>query len=265
MNNPIGVMDSGVGGLTVLKALRQQLPHEDMVYVGDEKHCPYGVRTPEEISQFVEEIAQFLIQHYHIKMFVIACNTASAFALPAIQEKLDIPVIGMIDNGSLAAVQATKTKHIALLATEGTVKSQNYTKCIHSLDPNSKVTGIACQEFVRLIEEGAAHSKEAQPIIQKNLAGLKESNVDTIILGCTHFPLIQSLIQSYVGEDKQLIDAGEASAKKAAAVLQEQHLLANRKEQGKMTLLTTGTPQSMMRVAHQWIEPNIAVQTIEVK
>lgn len=264
-NNPIGVMDSGVGGLTVVRALHKLLPNEDIVYVGDEKHCPYGPKKPEEITNFVEEIAQFLIKNYHIKLFVIACNTASAFALPEIQNHLDIPVIGMIDSGSLAAVRATQTKQIALLATEGTVHSQSYMKHIQNIDDSIEVTGIACPEFVHMVELGTIQEESSQEAIFNRIGWIHDSEIDTVILGCTHFPLMKEEIQNCVGKEKTLVDAGEASSQKVVDVLTENHLQSSSIENGKITLLTTGNPNSLERVAREWIDESLVVEQVEVK
>lgn len=263
-NRPIGVMDSGVGGLTVVKALRQLLPQEEIIYVGDEKNCPYGPRSQEEVKTFVEAILNTLLQQ-DIKMFIIACNTATAAALPELQEKVDIPIIGMIDNGSVAAVNATKCDHIAVLATEGTVKSGSYVDAIHQLNPHIQVLQVACPQFVTLVETEQTNSSKAQQAIRELLTPVKESGVDTAILGCTHFPIMRSQIQDFLGSKIQLIDAGAASSQKAKAVLTERQQLRDGAPQ-PLRLFTTGNLQHFSQIAQQWLaEDEMQIAEIQIK
>lgn len=259
---PIGVMDSGVGGLTVVKSIRSLLPHEDMIYIGDEKHCPYGPRSQSEVQSFVVDILNQLQQH-QIKMFVIACNTATAAVLPALQEQVDIPIIGMIDNGSLAAVKATKSKQIAVLATEGTVKSHAYKRMIQDFDAEVTVREVACPQFVSLVENQQIKTEKAQMIIENLLADLKDTAIDTVILGCTHFPMLKDEIQSFL-PDVTLIDAGLASAQQVEKVLADNEAL-RQGERVPLKLWTTGNCEHFQQIAKHWLPNEFDMDIKELK
>lgn len=216
---PIGIFDSGVGGLTVYRALHEHLPNERFVYLGDTARVPYGTKSLATVERYAVENARFLAAH-GIKMLVVACNTASALALPAIRSALDIDVVGVIGPGARAAVACRNEAHrsIGVIATESTVQSGAYTAAIKKADQEVEVIERACPMFVPLAEEGWADNEVTRTIAATYLADLR-SQVDTLVLGCTHYPILREVIQQTVGDDVQLIDSGEATAREVKALL----------------------------------------------
>ncbi|HVS81958.1 MAG TPA: glutamate racemase [Pyrinomonadaceae bacterium] len=219
---PIGIFDSGVGGLTVYRALHEHLPNEHFVYLGDTARVPYGTKSLATVERYAVENAQFLAAH-GIKLLVVACNTASALALPAIRRALNIDVVGVIGPGARAAVVGSSGKRIGVVATESTVQSGAYTKAIEKADPNAGVIERACPLFVPLAEEGWADEEVARTVAETYLKDLR-SSIDTLVLGCTHYPILKSVIQETVGEQVELIDSGEATAREVKSLLQEKDL-----------------------------------------
>lgn len=208
---PIGVFDSGVGGLTVAREIMRQLPQESIVYFGDTARVPYGSKSENTIIRYSRQIIRFLLTK-KVKAIVIACNTASALALDAVREEFDIPIIGVVAPGARAAEEATENKKIGVIGTEATVKSAIYTKLIQKEDPQISVVGRACPLFVPLVEEGFAKHKITQEVIDIYLADLRESDIDTLILGCTHYPLLRSRIREYMGEKIHLVNPAYETA-----------------------------------------------------
>ncbi len=187
---PIGVFDSGIGGLTVLKEIIRQLPDESTIYLGDTARVPYGMRSPETVTRYSFENTQFLSSQ-EIKLLVVACNTASSVSLDAIKAKVSIPVIGVIEPGAKAAAKATKNRKIGVIGTEATVKSNAYTRAIHAVDSGIEVTGLACPLFVPLVEEGWIEGHIPALIAGEYLGRMKDREIDTVVLGCTHYPLLK--------------------------------------------------------------------------
>lgn len=222
-NAPIGVFDSGVGGLTVVREIMRHLPDENLVYFGDTARVPYGSKSQDSIIRFSRQIIHFL-RTKHVKAIVIACNTASALALDIVQQEMDIPVIGVIVPGARAAVKETKNKKVGVLGTEATIKSNMYTKQMQQEDPEVEVIGKACPLFVPLIEEGFAKHKITKEVIDIYLHEMRESGIDTLILGCTHYPLLRSAISEYMGEKIHLVNPAYETAMELRAVLQENGL-----------------------------------------
>ena len=220
---PIGLFDSGVGGLTVLREVVKQLPHESTVYFGDTARVPYGSKSRDVISRFSLEIAQFLLQE-KVKMIVVACNTASAFALSALRARFDVPIIGVIEPGAAAALSATKTGRVGVIGTEGTIESQAYTEAIHHLKPGLEVFGQACPLIVPLVEEGWLEKPVALDIVKEYLAPLLDHRIDTLVLGCTHYPLLKNLLARVAGSSVRLIDSAEETARIVGRRLKELHL-----------------------------------------
>jgi len=216
---PVGIFDSGVGGLTVYRALHEHLPNERFVYLGDTARVPYGTKSLATVERYAVENARFLAQH-GIKLLVVACNTASALALPAIRQSLKVGVVGVIGPGARAAVAASKGKSIGVIATESTVQSGAYTKAIAKVDQNAVVIERACPLFVPLAEEGWAEAEVAGAVAETYLQDLR-SQVDTLVLGCTHYPILKKVIQQMVGAQVELIDSGEATAVEVKALLRE--------------------------------------------
>lgn len=252
-NRPIGLLDSGVGGLTVLKEAMRQLPNESFLYVGDTKRCPYGPRPKEEVIAFTWDMAQYLVEK-GIKMLVIACNTATAVALKPIQERLSIPVIGVVQPGSLAAIKVTENKKIGVIATQGTVKSTVYKETIQKKDPFVEVSSLACPSFVTLVEDNKHGTPEAVEEVNEVLKDFKEQELDTLILGCTHFPLLRTLIQETMGEGVTLIDSGAETIEFMSTILDYEGLNA---PPGTSPLepqfFTTGEVAPFKAIASQWL------------
>ena len=221
-NLPIGIFDSGVGGLTVYRALHEHLPNERFVYLGDTARVPYGTKSLATVERYAVENAQFLAAH-GIKLLVVACNTASALALPAIRQALDIDAVGVIGPGARAAVASSSGKRIGVIATESTVQSGAYTQAIQKADPNAAVIERACPLFVPLAEEGWADEDVARSVAETYLKDFR-SSIDTLVLGCTHYPILKSVIQESVGAQVELIDSGEATAREVKSLLKEKGL-----------------------------------------
>ena len=221
-NLPIGIFDSGVGGLTVYRALHEHLPNERFVYLGDTARVPYGTKSLATVERYAVENAQFLAAR-GIKLLVVACNTASALALPAVRQALDIDVVGVIGPGARAAVADSTGKRIGVIATESTVQSGAYTHAIAKADPNAEVIERACPLFVPLAEEGWADEEVARAVAETYLKDLR-SSIDTLVLGCTHYPILKSVIQESVGAQVELIDSGEATAVEVKSLLKTKGL-----------------------------------------
>ena len=217
---PVGVFDSGVGGLTVAREIMRQLPNEKLVYFGNTARVPYGSKSRDNIIRYSRQIIHFL-KTKGVKAIVIACNTASALALDVVREESDIPIIGVVEPGARAALQITQTKKIGVIGTEATVQSAMYGKIIKGLDPTVSVIGKACPLFVPLVEEGFAKHKVTEEIIDYYLASMKESDIDSLILGCTHYPLLRSRIRAYLGDKIQLVNPAYETAMDLKYILKE--------------------------------------------
>ncbi len=207
----IGVFDSGVGGLTVAREIMRLLPHENIVYFGDTARVPYGSKSQETIIRYSKQIIRFLISK-NVKAIVIACNTASALALEAVQKEFEIPIIGVVIPGARAAVEATGSKKVGVVATEATINSEIYTEIIKHENEKVEVVGKACPLFVPLVEEGFAKHKISEDVIDYYLKEMKESSVDTLILGCTHYPLLRTKIREYLGDGIHLVNPAYETA-----------------------------------------------------
>lgn len=221
---PIGVFDSGVGGLTVTREIMRQLPNENMVYFGDTARVPYGSKSKDNIIKYSRQIIRFL-QTKNVKAIVIACNTASALALDVVKEETDIPVMGVIAPGAAAAVRVTKNKKIGVIGTEATIRSKMYSKVMRQMLPGVEVVGKPCPLFVPIVEEGFAKHKIAEEVIDYYLASMKESDIDTMILGCTHYPLLRSRIMKYLGDGIQLVNPAYETAMELKQLLEEKAML----------------------------------------
>ena len=218
--SPIGVFDSGVGGLTVAREIMRNLPNEDIVYFGDTARVPYGSKSKDNIIRYSRQIIHFL-QTKGVKAIVIACNTASALALETVKDEFDIPIIGVVEPGARAALAVTETKKIGVIGTEATVRSAMYEKIIQETRPDVSVLAKACPLFVPLVEEGFKKHHVTDEIIDYYLASLKESDIDALILGCTHYPLLRSKIREYVGDKITLVNPAYETAMDLKVILQE--------------------------------------------
>ncbi|MGY3779011.1 glutamate racemase [Isobaculum melis] len=251
----IGFIDSGVGGLTVVKEAMRQLPNESIYYLGDTARCPYGPRPEEQVRQFTWEMTHFLLEK-DIKMLVIACNTATAAALEDIKKKLAIPVVGVILPGSRAAIKATKNNQIGVIATAGTVKSEMYPKMIHEKDATAKVASLACPKFVPLVESNSYHSPVAKKVVAETLQNLQTSGIDTLILGCTHYPLLRPIIQNVMGNQVTLIDSGAETISEVSTLLDYFDLAekSDCSEPAERRFYTTGSTQLFKEIASEWLK-----------
>ena len=217
---PIGVFDSGVGGLTVAREIMRHLPNEDIVYFGDTARVPYGSKSKDNIIRYSRQIINFL-RTKGVKAIVIACNTASAQALDVVQAEFDLPIIGVVEPGARAALDVTESKKIGVIGTEGTVRSGMYEKVIQGMQPDVSVIAKACPLFVPLVEEGFKDHHVTEEIIDFYLASMKESDIDALILGCTHYPLLRSKIMEYVGDKIKLVNPAYETAMDLKQLLQE--------------------------------------------
>ncbi len=252
MKQPIGVIDSGVGGLTVAKEVIRQLPNEKIIYLGDTARCPYGPRTTKEVKKFTWELTRFLLEK-NIKMLVIACNTATAAALDEIRRELHIPVLGVINPGARAAIKRTKNYRVGVIGTERTVKSGAYEKALTSLNSRIHVQSHACPKFVPLVESGEYEGPIAEKIVNEALKPLLNQNLDTLILGCTHYPLLEPLIKNVMGESCNVISSGDETAREISAILQYNGLLATEEEELEHEFYTTGSRWIFSKIATQWL------------
>lgn len=215
---PIGVFDSGVGGLTVFREIARLLPGEPLIYLGDSARVPYGTKSAETVRRYSREAAEFLLRR-DIKMMVVACNTATAAALPDLQASLKVPVIGVVNPGAEAAVAATRSGRIGVIATDGTVKARAYTAAIHAINSEAEVFEAACPLFVPLVEEGWANTRVAQEVAEVYLAPLLDARIDTLVLGCTHYPLLRATIERVTGPNVRIVDSAETTAQRVLAAI----------------------------------------------
>ena len=254
MKRPIGFIDSGVGGLTVLKEALKQLPNESMIFLGDSARCPYGTRPVEEIRQYTLEMVQFLLEK-NIKMLVIACNTATAVVLEELQNTLTIPVVGVIQPGSLAAIKQTKNDRIGVLGTNATIASKVYPKTMHDKNKDIEVFDIACPKFVPIVESNQSDTTEAEEVVRETLRPLEGTEVDTVILGCTHYPLLRQTIQKVVGDGVTLIDSGAETVSSVSALLDYCKLSETPESNPEPTLeiYTTGEASLFEEIAENWL------------
>ncbi|MDO4681051.1 MAG: glutamate racemase [Aerococcus sp.] len=261
MNQPIGILDSGVGGLTVLKQALVDFPNESMVYIGDNARCPYGVKPAEKISQYTHELVQFLLT-FDIKLLVIACNTATAVVFDELQEELDIPVVGVVAPGARQAAQLSENGRIIVAGTEATVASGIYDRHLLERDPMLNVYGVECSELVPLVEDPTTDPIKLRSQMAACLASVSDVDADTVILGCTHFPLIKNEFQHYFGPRVRLIDAGRAAVQDVKSQLQKHHLENVTDPEPYVDFYTTGDPVEFQQVAKRWLGKDIYVQPV---
>lgn len=223
LNAPIGVFDSGVGGLTVAREIMRQMPQEQIIYFGDTARVPYGSKSKDTIIGFSRQIAKFLLTR-NVKAIVIACNTASSFALDTIQKEFPIPVFGVVRPGAIAAANTTKSGKIGIIGTEGTVNSGIYTHTLAELHPSVQVYEKACPLFVPLVEEGWLYDSVTIEIAERYLNELQGYDIDTLVLGCTHYPLLRHTVQKVMGPNVKLVNPAYETAKQVKTVLMEQNI-----------------------------------------
>lgn len=221
--HPIGVFDSGVGGLTVVRALMERLPFENIIYFGDTARVPYGVKSPETITQYAAEITKFLLQR-GVKLLIVACNTMAAVASDTIMNLSPVPVLDVIDAGARTAVAETRNKHVGVIGTPATINSNAYARAMHRHDPDIRIFSQACPLFVPLVEEGWWNHPVTRLTAQEYLRPVMAEHVDTLVLGCTHYPLIKPLLQEIVGPEMSLVDSADAMADITANLLTSRNL-----------------------------------------
>ena len=232
MNAPIGVFDSGVGGLTVAREIMRQLPEESMIYFGDTARVPYGTKSKDTIVRYSRQIVNFLLSK-GVKAVVIACNTASALALADLQDLYNVPIIGMVQPGAVAAMNATKNKNIGIIGTNATIKSGQYGQYLRKLDPSVTVVTKACPLFVPLVEEGLIDDRITEDMVSRYLREFKQYDIDSLILGCTHYPLIRSTIQEVMGEKVRLVNPAYETALELKSLLTKMDLLSSGEQQAE--------------------------------
>lgn len=223
-SKPIGIFDSGIGGLTVLKEICKKLSNENTVYLGDTARVPYGIRSPETVTRYSMENTKFLSSK-GVKMIVVACNTASSVSLEGIRNSVPVPFVGVIEPGAKAAVSATRNKKIGVIGTEATIKSNSYARAIMKIDNSIEVFGMACPLFVPLVEEGWTEGKIAEMIAGEYLKEIKRKDIDTLVLGCTHYPLLKGILSEVMGERVSLIDSAIETAREIEKILADLSLL----------------------------------------
>ncbi len=264
MNKPIGVIDSGVGGLTVAKEIMRQLPNETIYYLGDIGRCPYGPRPGEQVKQYTVEIARKLME-FDIKMLVIACNTATAVVLEYLQKTLSIPVIGVIEPGARTAIMTTRNQNVLVLGTEGTIKSEAYRTHIKRINPHVEVHGVACPGFVPLVEQMRYNDPTITSIvIHQTLKRWRNSKADTVILGCTHYPLLYKPIYDYFGGKKTVISSGLETAREVSALLTFSNEHASYTEHPDHRFFATGDTTHITNIIKEWLNLSVNVERISV-
>lgn len=247
----IGIFDSGVGGLTVVQRLLAALPHEHLVYLGDTARHPYGTKSAAVVTRYAIENTEFLAEK-EVKLVVAACNTASAVALDALSERFKVPVIGVIEPGARAAASTTRNRKVGVIGTEATIASGSYTRALRALDPHLEIYSRACPLFVPLAEEGWVENEVARQAVALYLASLRRSRIDTLVLGCTHYPLLAAAVASYMGPEVQLVDSATETARVVADTL-AMHGLARADGIGSVSFFVTDVPDRFVRIGGRFL------------
>jgi len=251
---PIGVFDSGIGGLTVVKALRDLLPEEEIFYIGDTARLPYGTKSASTVERYSFEIADMLLAE-NAKIIVVACNTASAIALPHLQDKLSVPVVGVIQPGAAAAASATKNGHVGVIGTRATIKSCAYETALRAIDKNLRIIARACPLLVPLIEEGWLRDDVTDRAIARYLAPLVDSGIDTLVLGCTHYPLLRDAFSQFLGSEVNLVDSAQNCARAVTQLLEEKQIATTDTTQtARLTVALTDKPDAFLDIARESLQ-----------
>jgi len=251
-NKPVGVFDSGVGGLTVVKQIFRKLPGEQVIYFGDTGRFPYGIRSAEVIKSFSRQNVNFLLEQ-KVKIIVVACNTASAHALDYSKKIFNIPMVGVIEPGAKAAAGYTKNGRIGVIGTEGTIESSSYTKALLKINPRLKVFSMACPLFVALAENGYINKEAAYLIAEDYLGFMKQKNIDTLVLGCTHYPPLKNVIRKVMGKHVRLVDSAEETARSVKALLADLQLNSRAKKVKAHKYFVSDTPDKMKRMSRHFV------------
>ena len=253
MNRPIGIFDSGIGGLTVVKAICERLPNEEIVYFGDTARVPYGNKSRQTIERFSLENVRFLLEH-QVKAVVIACNTASSLALPALKATYRLPILGVIEAGAKQAIQTTEDRKIGVIGTHATIASGTYEECLKRLDSRVQVYSQSCPLFVPLVEEDWLYDEVTFEVAKRYLSPLKKTGVDTLILGCTHYPLLSGVICRVMGDEVRLIDSAVSIAIEVERVLKEKNLLNGEGHKKRKTqFFVSDEPSKFLNLAEKFL------------
>jgi len=255
-NAPIGLFDSGIGGLTVAKELIKTLPSEDIIYLGDTARVPYGTKSGRTVIAYSHSNTEFLISK-GVKLLVVACNTASSVSIPSLREEFDIPVIGVIDPGARKAVSVTKTGKIGVIGTPSTINSSAYKKAIENLNPDIEVVSKACPLFVPLADEGWIEGQITESIAREYLDPIKETGIDVLVLGCTHYPLLKYTIQKIMGDQITLVDSAEETASQIKEILVKKDLLNDNGSQSDRKFYLTDVSETFISVAGRFLGEKI--------
>jgi glutamate racemase len=250
-DSAIGVFDSGIGGLTVLHKIIELLPRENTLYLGDTARAPYGTKSVETVLRYSVENGEFLIEK-DVKLLVVACNTSTAIALPGLRERFAIPVIGVIEPGVRRAVKSTKNKKVGVIGTDATIQSGAYTRALKAADPAIEVYSRACPLFVPLVEEGWTDNAVVDLTVKNYLGSLKQSGIDTLILGCTHYPLLKKALRGFMGKTMRLVDSAEEIAIEVAGLLKRQSL-ARKQGKGVHGFFVTDAPERFIKVGRRFL------------
>ena len=262
---PIGVFDSGVGGLTVVARILEQLPREDLIYFGDTARVPYGIRSPRVIREFSREIAAWLLQN-RVKAIVVACNTVSAVALPELRALSPVPVIGVVEAGARQAVEATRSGEVAVIGTASTVASRAYPEAVARLDPAVRTLSKACPLFVPMVEDGIVEGPVAEAVIHHYLDGIRQSRIDALVLGCTHYPLLQPVMIRVLGKGLRIVDAAEGTARELARILAERDLATPNLETGRRRYVFSDRTEAFQSLARRILPGFVGdMETVDVE
>jgi glutamate racemase len=252
VNRPIGIFDSGLGGLTVVKQIKNILPNENIIYFGDTARVPYGTKSKKTIIEFSKQNTEFLLSH-NVKIIVIACNSSTAAAIDEIKNNVDIPVIGVIEPGAKTAVTQTKNKKIGVIGTNATINSETYTHHINMIDPEIKIYSQPCPLFVPLVEEGWINKKVTELVISEYLEPIKVSGVDTLILGCTHYPLLKHKISYFFDHKINIIDSAESCSEEVKTILKNKAMLNKSSRIGNTTFFVSDTPSKFSEIGSKFL------------
>ncbi|WP_281885984.1 glutamate racemase [Paenibacillus sp. YYML68] len=257
----IAILDSGVGGLTVAKEIMRQLPREKILYFGDTARTPYGPRPAEEVISYTHQIVDYLLQ-YQPKMIVIACNTATAVAIEEVRARLTIPVLGVISPGARAAIKSTKNQIVGVIGTDGTIKSGAYEDALRLISPSIQVVSKACPLFVPLVERGMFRSDQTEQVVSATLSELKETPMDCLILGCTHYPFLSDAIGKAMGPGVKLISSADETAREVSTILYHKGMLTTSMKMPIHQFFCSGDPNMFRSIAQGWLNEEIGVTPV---
>lgn len=264
-NQAIGIFDSGFGGLTVLKELRKVLPKEDLIYFGDTARIPYGTKSKETIIKYSKQNIRFLMRH-HVKAIVVACNTASALALPEVADMFDIPLIGVVEPGATGAVRESKTGKIGVIGTTGTVRSGAYQEAIARLNPEAKIESTPCPLFVQIVEEGWQDTEIARLTAEKYLSDIREAKIDAMVMGCTHYPILENTLRRVMGDGVSLVNPARETALAVKRILEAKGLLSDRDEAAEYRFYVSDDPEKFKETGSQIISvPMTMIRKISIE